>query len=74
MKGKRIVAYLMILSMAFSILGGSISSQAKKNKMSLNYKKLTLQVGQKKKLKVKGTSKKVKWSSSNKKIATIFKK
>lgn len=74
MKGRKIAAYLILLSMVFSVLGGSVSSQAKKNRISLNHKKLTLQVGQKKKLKVKGTSRKVKWSSSNKKIATVSKK
>ena len=74
MKHKKIVAYLMILSMSFSILGGGISSQAKKNKMFLNYKKLTMQAGQKKKLKVMGATQKVKWSSSNKKVAAVSKK
>lgn len=50
---KRTVMYLMLLSMSFSILGGGISSQARKKNISLNQKKLTLQVGQRKKFKVK---------------------
>jgi len=74
MNRKKIVIYLMLLSISFSILGGGISSQARGKNISLNHKKLTLQVGQSKKLKVKGTSKKVKWSSSNKKVATVSKK
>ena len=74
MKRKRIIACLLLLSMAVSFFSGSISSQAKKKGISLNQKKLTLQVGQKKKLKVKGTSKKIKWLSSNKKVAVVSKK
>ena len=74
MKRKRMTACLILFAMIVSFFGGSISSQAKKSKLSLSQKKLTLQVGQKKKLKVKGTSAKVKWSSSNKKVATVSKK
>ena len=74
MKRKRMIACLILLSLAVSFFSGSIGSQAKKKGISLNRKKITLQVGQKKQLKVKGTSKKIKWSSSNKKVATVSKK
>ncbi len=39
MKRRKIMAYLILFSMIFSVLGGSINSQAKKNRISLNYKK-----------------------------------
>ena len=41
MKRKRMIACLVLLSMAVSFFSGSISSQAKKKSISLNRKKIT---------------------------------
>jgi endo-1,4-beta-xylanase len=49
-------------------------SMAKKTKVKLNKKKVTLYVGKSVRLKVKGTKKKAKWKSSSKKVATVSSK
>ena len=48
MKRRKIMAYLILFSMIFSVLGGSINSQAKKNRISLNYKNLPCKPGRRK--------------------------
>lgn len=71
---KRMTAILLCLTLAVSMLGTTDMTMAKKAKLKLNKKKITLYVGQTARLKVKGTKKKVKWKSSKKKIASVSKK
>lgn len=71
---KRMTAILLCLTLAVSMLGTNDMTMAKKAKLKLNKKKITLYVGQTARLKVKGTKKKVKWKSSKKKIASVSKK
>lgn len=74
MKGRRIVAFLMLLlTLTFVMPVANTTVQTKAATAYLNYTKCSMTVGYTMKLKVKGTSKKVKWSSSNKKVATVKK-
>lgn len=70
LKGKsRILAYVLVMALAVTMLPTGTVAQAAKIKM--NKKKVQLYVKQSTTLKVKGTKKKAKWSSSNKKVATV---
>lgn len=68
------VSLLLSFALIFSMLVAP-QSEAKKSKIKLNKKKLTLYVGKKYTLKVKGTKKKAKWSiKSGKKYIKLSKK
>ena len=71
----KVMSLMLVLSMMIVVIPNVVSA-AKKTKVALNYKKVTLTAGKTKQLKVKGISKKqkVKWSSSNKKVATVTNK
>lgn len=71
---RKSISILVCFAMLITSLLSPSQSMAKKAKLKLNKKKVTLQVGKSVKLKVKGTKKKAKWKSSNKKIATVSSK
>lgn len=71
---RKSISILVCFAMLLTSLLSPSQSMAKKAKLKLNKKKVTLTVGKSVKLKVKGTKKKAKWKSSNKKIATVSSK
>lgn len=68
------MSLLLCTALAVSLCGSPDAAQAKKKKVKLNKKKVTLYEGKTVKLKVQGTKKKVKWSSNKKKVATVSQK
>lgn len=70
---KRAGAGLLVLALCLSLVTPQ-SAAAKKKKVALNKKKITLTVGKKTTLKLKNNKKKIKWSSTKKKVATVSKK
>ena len=70
---KKSLAILFIVGMIISALPTNVQA-AKKSKIKLSKKNLTLYVGNTKTLKLKGTNKAPKWSSSKKSVATVTKK
>ena len=68
---KRSIALILCFALTLSMLIPPQQSAAKKAKLKLNKKKVTLYVGKSVQLKVKGTKKKAKWKSSNKRYATV---
>lgn len=71
---KRIGAFILVFALILGLALPQSASAAKKKKVALNKKKLTLTVGKKYQLKLKNNKKKIKWSSNKKKIATVTKK
>lgn len=71
---KRKFAFLLCFALMLSMFSTPEQLMAKKVKLKLNKKKVTLFVGKSVRLKVKGTKKKVKWKSSKKKVATVTSK
>ena len=69
---KKILGIIVALSLVL-VIAFAVPTQAKKKKVKLNKKKVTLEIGKKVTLKLKNNKKKVKWSSSNKKVATVKK-
>ena len=70
MKKSKIIASLMVVSLATSLVGTAptVFTQAAAKKLQLSVKKCTLQTG---KTKIVSANKKVTWKSSNKKVATV---
>ncbi len=71
---KKLIAVIVCLSILFTSFVSPAQIAAKKTKLKLNKKKVTMYVGKTVLLKVKGTKKKVKWKSNRKKIAAVSKK
>ena len=71
---KRFTSILLCLALVITMFSSPSQSMAKKTKIKLNKKKVTLVVGKSVRLKVKGTKKKAKWKSSSKKVATVSSK
>ena len=71
---KRSIALILCFALTLSMLVSPEQSAAKKAKLKLNKKKVTLYVGKSVQLKVKGTKKKAKWKSSSKKTASVSSK
>ena len=72
MKKSKIIASLMAVSLATSLVGTTptVFTQAAAKKLQLSVKKCSLQTG---KTKIVSANKKVTWKSSNKKVATVKK-
>lgn len=71
---KRFTSIVLCLALFITMFSSPSQSMAKKAKIKLNKKKVTLYVGKSVRLKVKGTKKKAKWKSSSKKVATVSSK
>ena len=71
---KRFTSIVLCLALFITMFSSPSQSMAKKTKVKLNKKKVTLYVGKSVRLKVKGTKKKAKWKSSSKKVATVSSK
>lgn len=71
---KRFTSIVLCLVLFITMFASPSQSMAKKTKVKLNKKKVTLYVGKSVRLKVKGTKKKAKWKSSSKKVATVSSK
>lgn len=74
MKGRKLIAWILVFLMVISLMPSSIQAEAKTKAAKLSNKKISITVGSSKKIKLLNNTKKVKWTTSNKKVVKITKK